>query len=86
MLAVIKVTWTTHMPEALRALARFGKDATQNACLLMAASVPEGVGRAEAACKMIGELAALICFRAALRLTEAVRHAWDGCKRRARRA
>ena len=46
--AAIKVTRTTHTPEALRALARSGKDATQNARLSMAVSALEGVGRAEA--------------------------------------
>ena len=46
--AAIKAAQTTHTPEALRALARSGKDATQNARLLMVAFVLEGVGRAEA--------------------------------------
>ena len=46
--AAIEVTRTTHTPEALRGLARSGKDAKQNARLLMVALVLEGVGRAEA--------------------------------------
>ena len=37
-----------HTPETLRTLARSGKDAARNARLPLAASVPEGVGRAEA--------------------------------------
>ena len=51
--AAVKVTQITHTPEALRALARSGKDATQNARLSMVASVLEGVGRAEAG-RMVG--------------------------------
>ena len=46
--AAIKAARTTHTPEALRALARSGKDAARNARLPMAASVLEDVGRAEA--------------------------------------
>ena len=46
--AAIKVTRTPPTPEALRALARSGKDATQNVRLSMVALVLEGVGRAEA--------------------------------------
>ena len=46
--AAVKVTRTTHTAEDLRVLARSGKDARQNARLLMAALVLEGVGRAEA--------------------------------------
>lgn len=51
--AAIEVTRTAHTPEVLRALARSGKDATQNARLLMVALVLEGVGRAEAG-RMVG--------------------------------
>ena len=51
--AAIKAGRTTHTPEALRALTRSGKDATQNARLPMAASGLEGVGRAEAG-RMVG--------------------------------
>ena len=46
--AAVKITRTTHTAEDLRVLARSGKDARQNARLLMAALVLEGVGRAEA--------------------------------------
>ena len=46
--AAIEAARAAHAPEALRALARSGKDATRNARFSMAASAPEGVGRAEA--------------------------------------
>ena len=46
--AAVKITRTTHTAEDLRALARSGKDARQNARLSMAALVLEGVGRAAA--------------------------------------
>ena len=52
--AAITAARTTRTPEALRALARSGKDATQNARLSMAVSVLEGVGRAEAG-RMAGQ-------------------------------
>ena len=51
--AAIKAARTTHTLEALRALARSGKDATRNARLSMAPSDLEGVGRAEAG-RMVG--------------------------------
>ena len=47
--AAVKIARTTHTAEDLHALARSGKGAAQNARLSMAALVPDGVGRAEAA-------------------------------------
>ena len=45
--AAVKVTRTTHTAEDLRSLARSGKDARQNARLLMVALVLEGGGAAK---------------------------------------
>ena len=58
--AAIKVTRTTRTLEALRALARSGKDVTQNARLSMVALVLESVGRVEVG-RMVGMDRQAVC-------------------------